>query len=295
VELSPVSSDANPWRYCGEYYDKETDTIYLRARNYHPKTGRFTQEDTHWNPGNSIYGDDPLQIGKYTYAPNIASIMQSGNLYAYCINNPVTYYDKKGKFIFSVKGLYVYPLFGKNGQVNALITEHEISWGIFDGADFNVTCRLLQDGKEVASSTNSGLHVLLSASTNQKTSYWTVEIKGTFGDQNVSYTTDPILFNKAAVRYPTYFDFRSGKVAFEPPTDLVKVPVSERVKWTTSDRNKYRKWYENTYNGGKEMDWSGIEIHHIIPLAYGGTNDYSNLIPLPKAKHQEFSRWWDNY
>ena len=49
--------DTNPWRYCGEYFDAETNTIYLRARHYQPTTGRLLSEDTHWNTANMIYGD----------------------------------------------------------------------------------------------------------------------------------------------------------------------------------------------------------------------------------------------
>lgn len=45
VEQDPDSTDPNPFRYCGEYFDKETGTYYLRARYYAPETGRFTQED----------------------------------------------------------------------------------------------------------------------------------------------------------------------------------------------------------------------------------------------------------
>ena len=35
-EVDLDSKDDNPFRYCGEYYDKETDEIYLRARYYRP-------------------------------------------------------------------------------------------------------------------------------------------------------------------------------------------------------------------------------------------------------------------
>ncbi len=45
VELSPVSSDANPFRYSGEYFDAETGDYYLRARYYAPGLGRFMTED----------------------------------------------------------------------------------------------------------------------------------------------------------------------------------------------------------------------------------------------------------
>ena len=56
--------------YRGQQYDQETGQYYLRARYYNPVVGRFTQED--------IYRGDGL------------------NLYAYCENNPVIYYDPSG-------------------------------------------------------------------------------------------------------------------------------------------------------------------------------------------------------
>jgi len=67
VDLDPA--DANLFRYCGEYFDKETETYYLRARNYKPKTGRFTQQD-------------PIGDGL--------------NWYVYCNNNPVSFVDPSG-------------------------------------------------------------------------------------------------------------------------------------------------------------------------------------------------------
>ena len=68
-------NDTNAFRYCGEYYDKETATVYLRARNYNPSTGRFISRD-------SFAGrrSDPLSL----------------NLYTYCRNNPIRYIDPSG-------------------------------------------------------------------------------------------------------------------------------------------------------------------------------------------------------
>ena len=57
-EKDPASADANPFRYCGEYWDSETETYYLRARYYDPSIGRFTQQDTHWNASS-------LQVVRY--------------------------------------------------------------------------------------------------------------------------------------------------------------------------------------------------------------------------------------
>ncbi|MDE5916809.1 MAG: RHS repeat-associated core domain-containing protein, partial [Oscillospiraceae bacterium] len=68
VEKNIDKNDTNAFRYCGEYYDTESGTIYLRARYYDPAIGRFISRDT--VTGNNI---DPLSL----------------NLYTYCLNNPV--------------------------------------------------------------------------------------------------------------------------------------------------------------------------------------------------------------
>ncbi|WP_305133669.1 RHS repeat-associated core domain-containing protein [uncultured Clostridium sp.] len=75
VEKNIDDNDTNAFRYCGEYYDKETATVYLRARNYNPSTGRFISRD-------SFAGrrSDPLSL----------------NLYTYCKNNPIRYVDPSG-------------------------------------------------------------------------------------------------------------------------------------------------------------------------------------------------------
>ena len=56
--------------YTGQQYDQETGQYYLRARYYNTVVGRFLQEDTYRGGGL--------------------------NLYAYCANNPVVYYDPSG-------------------------------------------------------------------------------------------------------------------------------------------------------------------------------------------------------
>ena len=110
-ERNPDEADTNPFRYCGEYWDTETGTYYLRARYYAPDIGRFTQADTHWNTSNMIYGDNPQKINEqedklglksYSYAPQITAIMQAGNLYVYGVNNPVVYSDPTGQLAFLV-------------------------------------------------------------------------------------------------------------------------------------------------------------------------------------------------
>ena len=108
VEENIDAADTNPFRYCGEYYDVETGSIYLRARYYDPSVGRFLSEDTHWNTGNMIYGDNPVKMNEqkhtvpmestsYTLVPDIMAVNQSANLYGYGMNNPIMYQDKDGE------------------------------------------------------------------------------------------------------------------------------------------------------------------------------------------------------
>jgi RHS repeat-associated protein len=75
------NTDTNAFRYCGEYFDKETGTYYLRARYYDPAIGRFVTEDSYLGKDK-----DPLSL----------------NLYTYCHNDPIQYYDPSGHIIDTV-------------------------------------------------------------------------------------------------------------------------------------------------------------------------------------------------
>jgi len=103
-QLNIDPTDTNPFRYCGEYWDAETGSYYLRARYYDSSIGRFTQEDPHWNTGNMVYGDDPaamsrgmLDLEAEYYLPSVLATRQSGNLYIYCINDPIRCIDPSGE------------------------------------------------------------------------------------------------------------------------------------------------------------------------------------------------------
>ena len=75
-EKNPDVNDTNVFRYCGEYFDKETGTIYLRARYYDPEMGRFINEDSYEGQVT-----DPLSLNLYTYCGNdpINNVDPSGN------------------------------------------------------------------------------------------------------------------------------------------------------------------------------------------------------------------------
>jgi RHS repeat-associated protein len=73
-QQNPNKTDPNPFRYCGEYFDSETQEIYLRARYYNPETGRFGSEDP---------------------------IKHRLNWYVYCGNDPIEYVDPSGLSFWS--------------------------------------------------------------------------------------------------------------------------------------------------------------------------------------------------
>lgn len=77
-EVKPEKKDENPYRYCGEYYDNETEEVYLRARYYEPSVGRFITRDTY--TGES---DEPLSLHLYTYCENdgVNAWDPSGHIY----------------------------------------------------------------------------------------------------------------------------------------------------------------------------------------------------------------------
>ena len=71
---------ANPFRYRGYYYDRETGFYYLQSRYYDPEICRFISADN-------------LEL-----VPTLSQTAGQLNLYAYCNNNPVMYSDPSGEF-----------------------------------------------------------------------------------------------------------------------------------------------------------------------------------------------------
>ena len=65
----------NPFRYRGYYYDTETGLYYLTTRYYDPEVCRFISADVYMTTGQGVLG---------------------GNMFAYCLNNPLIYDDDQG-------------------------------------------------------------------------------------------------------------------------------------------------------------------------------------------------------
>ncbi len=74
----------NPFRYRGYYFDEESGLYYLNSRYYDPETGRFISPDVL-----SILDETKGQINGL-------------NLYMYCNDNPIMFYDPNGNAFLSI-------------------------------------------------------------------------------------------------------------------------------------------------------------------------------------------------
>lgn len=89
-----------------------------------------------------------------------------------------------------------------------------------------------------------------------------------------------------------YTDPNSHVSISEPPTNW-----AENQQPRPSNLNKT---YQNTYNAtygtnivvGSDV---GIDVHHVRPLQYGGSNNMSNLIHIDHDFHQQISGWFRGY
>ena len=73
--MADTLGESNPLRYRGYVYDPETELYYLQSRYYDPEVGRFINADALVSTGQGILGN---------------------NMFAYCNNNAVLYYDPTG-------------------------------------------------------------------------------------------------------------------------------------------------------------------------------------------------------
>ena len=73
--LSETLGSVNPLRYRGYVYDTDTGLFYLQSRYYNPEIGRFINADALVSTVQGFIGN---------------------NMYAYCGNNPVVFFDPTG-------------------------------------------------------------------------------------------------------------------------------------------------------------------------------------------------------
>lgn len=132
-----------------------------------------------------------------------------------------------------------------------------------------------------------------------QTKFWAVNGLATayFLDSNSSVKTSwqapYTAINRTGNIFPDYTDPWSLKKASTGlRTDWAK--TSTPVDWNNYLRGTAIAQYIDLYRD-PGWDWSNYQIHHIQPRSYGGTNDISNLIPIPAMEHSLITSWFNGY
>ncbi len=128
--------------------------------------------------------------------------------------------------------------------------------------------------------------------TNSKTGYYRYKYSISLpGEELPTYkTTETILYNRTGNKWDFYFTDGLGKELLPPRANWIKYSLHTRP---SNLADTYYKQYEAL--NGIVLDRSLYDVHHIQPLAHCGTNDYDNLIHLPKDLHTKVSGWFNGY
>ena len=227
-----TDNDANPFRYCGEYFDEETGTIYLRARYYDPSTGRFTRED-------------PIRDGL--------------NWYTYAGNNPVMFIDPSGyqrvAGYYRINGLYGWysdpdaSEFGEASDTYKIIDDTSNRWlATNDKAERDRLHGIAEDARRFA---REGTPYMYEQDIIMETLHANVEI----GEKEYETLNSPLMrYSRMLLQRPP-----------EPGSDLyiwfVRMTCSD---WDYKQNSDWQVPY-NTFNGmdmtqtnGK--NWVGLDI-----------------------------------
>ena len=129
---NPISTDEssdsevgeiNPFRYKSYYYDSETRLYYLRSRSYDPAVGRFLNADS-------------------TDYLGATGTVLSFNLFAYCENNCVGYFDENGNWFYNYVafGFQIDLTFGAlSGGIEFIFTKDNLEFYAFMYGSLSVT------------------------------------------------------------------------------------------------------------------------------------------------------------
>lgn len=238
------------------------------------------------------YGETTLIVEESTTDIESSSIDQDVNKSSY--PRAITYF---GKSWYTDSQYLVYSSWPKF-HLGSKPTSRTYSHTVFKGNTRNGTYETYQTKVETKMG-KSSIKVPLG-----ETGYYKYKVKVTsyFPSSTTMYVNQeigPILINKVGDLYPNYKDKQSGIKLWMPPANLNK----DLQTRSSTYRSKFIEYYESNWGSPIYFNWTDVEIHHMRPLEFGGSNDISNLIPLNSSsgtsayviRHQYLTSWWSNY
>jgi RHS repeat-associated protein len=115
-------------------------------------------------------------------------------------------------------------------------------------------------------------------------------LKATEGERKQATSAGVIAVKAKLNLYPEVIDPRNGRLIKLPYADQ-RVPLELRTERGDFRYRFIKEWYDRGYPTPKG-GWEPYDVHHIIPIEYGGTNDFWNLVPVERGTHKLFNDFW---
>lgn len=260
-------------------------------------------------------------------APNTSSQMLSGAEWDAFVLDEDYYIDDNGDIVYTYEQVEEIPISYNNPvtrSVDADVLIIKVSYGyssttgklkftanidcptsLIFKPDINISLKLTK------ANTKNGVYTTAVAKTEeQKVGYLTnysVEYTGTnhykftvyitSNDPNTIVSTPSHTFytcrNRTGKVWEYYYTDANSRVTIaEPPTNWAVNQQSRPSNLNTTYQNTYNATYGTNIVVGSAV---GIEVHHVRPLKYGGSNSMSNLIHIDKSFHSKITGWFAGY
>ncbi|MFC6202099.1 HNH endonuclease signature motif containing protein [Lactiplantibacillus nangangensis] len=102
------------------------------------------------------------------------------------------------------------------------------------------------------------------------------------------------LQNSIGQNFPEYIDPVSKRDA-ESPINTTWTKLATSPEWKNTDRQSFIKQFSEIFGNQNAAYWKANQVHHIRPRIYGGSNAFTNLMPVPVAEHQLITTWFIHY
>lgn len=129
------------------------------------------------------------------------------------------------------------------------------------------------------------------------TNHYKFTIYLTSNDPNLTISTpsatDYSCRNRTGNLWGFYYTDPNSHVSIsEPPTNWAENQQQRPSNLNKTYQNNYNATYGTNIVVGSDV---GIDVHHVRPLQYGGSNNMSNLIHIDHNFHQQITGWFRGY